>query len=56
MKQAAALIPNRIIGGNVASEGQLPYQAGLIIDETKFCGGALISKEFVLTAAHCIYK
>lgn len=30
-----------------------PYLVGLILDENEFCSGALISKEHVLTTAHC---
>lgn len=47
----------RIIGGENAVEGQFPYQAifrgrpnsGIQF----FCGGAIISDRFILTAAHC---
>jgi trypsin len=43
----------RIIGGDYATEGQFPYQIGLYIDGSGFCGGSLISADTVLTAAHC---
>jgi hypothetical protein len=44
---------NRITGGSPAARGQFPWQAALIIDVTWFCGGSLISSQWVLTAAHC---
>ncbi|KAH1011598.1 brachyurin [Dendroctonus ponderosae] len=44
----------RIIGGNVAARGAFPYQAALIINNSGFCGGSIISNEWVLTAAHCV--
>ncbi|ERL85746.1 brachyurin [Dendroctonus ponderosae] len=44
----------RIIGGNVAARGAFPYQAALIIDNQSFCGGSIISNQWVLTAAHCV--
>jgi len=45
-----------IVGGDVATPHSLPYDAALTIDNGFFCGGALISDTFVLTAGHCIYK
>ncbi|XP_065336328.1 brachyurin-like [Cloeon dipterum] len=44
---------DRIIGGNVATPGLLPFQAGLFLDGSGFCGGSLIKEDKVLTAAHC---
>ncbi|KAL1501554.1 hypothetical protein ABEB36_006855 [Hypothenemus hampei] len=44
----------RIVGGSVAARGQFPYQAALIINNSGFCGGSIISNQWVLTAAHCV--
>jgi secreted trypsin-like serine protease len=44
---------NRITGGFLASRGQFPWQVALVIDNAWFCGGSLISAQWVLTAAHC---
>lgn len=49
-------IPSPIIVGKIAKPGEFPYQALLNItssDGVSRCGGTLISKWFVLTAAHC---
>ncbi|XP_076314697.1 serine protease 27-like [Tachypleus tridentatus] len=46
---------NRIIGGQEALYGEFPWQAHIKIIRQQ-CGGALVSKEFVVTAAHCVYK
>ncbi|KAK9891400.1 hypothetical protein WA026_014639 [Henosepilachna vigintioctopunctata] len=45
---------NRIIGGHEAKPHSYPYQVGLSFNNGgTFCGGALISRNYVLTAAHC---
>jgi len=47
----------RIVGGQEATPGQFPYQVGLFINVTggqAFCGGSILSEEWILTAAHCV--
>jgi len=43
----------RIVGGEEATPHSYPWMAALFVDGKWFCGGTLISDEWVLTAAHC---
>merc|ERR1712115_753053 len=44
---------DRIVGGFEAQENQWPWQVALFIDNAWFCGGSIISENYVMTAAHC---
>uniref|UniRef100_I3JIS6 Peptidase S1 domain-containing protein n=1 Tax=Oreochromis niloticus TaxID=8128 RepID=I3JIS6_ORENI len=45
----------RIVGGQDASPGSWPWQAGLSIFGSFSCGGSLITDQWVLTAAHSLF-
>ncbi|XP_058457137.1 serine protease SP24D-like [Malaya genurostris] len=47
----------RIVGGSTAEANQFPHQVALLrFGISLSCGGSLITNQWVLTAAHCVYS
>jgi secreted trypsin-like serine protease len=53
---------NKIVGGTAVPDGKYPFIAALLNTnfgsttfQQQFCGGTLIDKDSVLTAAHCVF-
>lgn len=44
----------RIVGGQETEINQYPWMAMLMYSGKFYCGGALISDVYVLSAAHCV--
>ncbi|XP_049540844.1 serine protease SP24D-like [Anopheles darlingi] len=49
-------VSNRIVGGQLADDTQLPYQIALFYEGRFRCGGSIIGDRLVLTAAHCVVE
>uniref|UniRef100_A0A673LIE1 Coagulation factor IX-like n=1 Tax=Sinocyclocheilus rhinocerous TaxID=307959 RepID=A0A673LIE1_9TELE len=47
---------SRIVGGNPALPGEIPWQVALVARSTQqvFCGGSILNQLWVITAAHCL--
>ncbi|XP_073685216.1 coagulation factor IXb [Garra rufa] len=47
---------HRIVGGNEATPGEIPWQVVFMekVNKIAFCGGSLLSEQWVITAAHCV--
>ncbi|XP_055639693.1 transmembrane protease serine 11B-like [Toxorhynchites rutilus septentrionalis] len=49
-------VRSRIIGGNHAKSGDIPWHVAIFHDDQYQCGGSIISRRIILTAAHCLTK
>lgn len=54
LAQNDSVVEPRIVGGTKAREGQFPHQISLRRRGSHTCGGSIISKDYVVTAAHCV--
>uniref|UniRef100_A0A8C3XP74 Enteropeptidase n=2 Tax=Chelydra serpentina TaxID=8475 RepID=A0A8C3XP74_CHESE len=48
-------ISAKIVGGSDAKEGAWPWVVSLFFNERPTCGASLISDEWLVSAAHCVY-
>lgn len=51
---AAPSIDGRVVGGVDASQAQFPHQISLRYRSSHNCGGSIVARSWVLTAAHCV--
>lgn len=56
LKEACPELSGQIIGGRPTSVNRHPYQVSMVLNGNSFCGGFIISRDYVLTAAHCVQK
>jgi secreted trypsin-like serine protease len=47
-------INRRIVGGDFSDKNQFPHQVAILTNGRFYCGGSIISPDWVLTAAHCL--
>ncbi|CAH0668671.1 unnamed protein product [Spodoptera exigua] len=54
LEEACPELSGQIIGGRPTSVQRHPYQVSMVLNGNSFCGGFIISQDYVLTAAHCV--
>ncbi|KAL2077200.1 hypothetical protein ACEWY4_026704 [Coilia grayii] len=55
---AVSNLNKRIVGGDDVTPGEIPWQVALVMRSTEevFCGGSILGRMWVITAAHCLVK
>ena len=53
LRNMSSMAVGVIVGGTGAVKGYFPWQVAIYNDKVFMCGGSLISKIHILTAAHC---
>lgn len=46
----------KIVGGKDAIHGQFPWTVSIKLNKRHHCGGSLINRQWILTAAHCLAR
>ncbi|CAH2091594.1 unnamed protein product [Euphydryas editha] len=54
LEAACPELSGQIIGGRPSSVVRHPYQVSMVMNGNSFCGGFIISRDYILTAAHCV--
>ncbi|EPY81689.1 enteropeptidase [Camelus ferus] len=54
-KLVADEVSPKIIGGDDAREGAWPWVVALYYDNKLLCGASLVSRDWLVSAAHCVY-
>jgi len=54
VQSAPGTLEGRVVGGEDAAKAQFPHQISLRNAGSHTCGGSILSKNYILTAAHCV--
>lgn len=46
-------LDGRIVGGLVTTINKIPWQVSLQLRGQHFCGGSIVARQWIATAAHC---
>ena len=44
----------KIVGGQDSDRGEFPFMVSLKKGDKNICGGSILNKRYIITAAHCV--
>ena len=55
VKHEKDFIP-KVVGGRISEPGKWPWLVAILKNGNFHCGGVILDENWIMTAAHCVYR